>query len=50
MNHTKYRVWLWVMLLVLVTAGVAWYLLARGKEEPMTDGTLVYRTVQEELA
>ena len=20
MNHTKYRVWLWVMLLVLVTA------------------------------
>ena len=37
-------------LLVLVTAGVAWYLLARDKEEPMTDGTLVYRTAQEELA
>ena len=50
MNHTKYRVWLWVMLLVLVTAGVAWYLLARDKEEPMTDGTLGYRTAQEELA
>ena len=50
MNPTKYRVWLWVMLLVLVTAGVAWYLLARDKEEPMTDGTLVYRTAQEELA
>ena len=50
MNDTKYRVWLWVLLLVLVTAGVAWYLLDREKEEPMTDGTLVYRTVQEELA
>ena len=49
MNHTKYRVWLWMMLLVLVTAGVAWYLLAQDKEEPMTDGTLVYRTVQESL-
>ena len=46
MNHTKYRVWLWVLLLVLVT----WYMLAREKEEPVTDGTLVYRTVQEELA
>ena len=45
MNHTKYRVWLWVLLLVLVTAGMAWYMLAREK-----DGTLVYRTVQEELA
>ena len=29
MNHTKYRVWLWVLLLVLVTAGMAWYMLAR---------------------
>ena len=48
MNHTKYRVWLWVLLLVLVTAGMAWYMLAREKEEPVTDGTLVYRTVQEE--
>ena len=50
MNHTKYRVWLWVLLLVLVTAGMAWYMLAREKEEPVTDGTLVYRRVQEELA
>ena len=31
MNDTKYRVWLWVLLLVLVTAGVAWYLLDREK-------------------
>lgn len=50
MNHTKYRVWLWVMLLVLVTAGVVWYMLAREKQEPVTDGTLVYREIEEELA
>jgi len=50
MNHTKYRVWLWVLSLGLGSAGVGWYMLAREKEEPVTDGTLVYRTVQEELA
>ena len=50
MNHAKYRVWIWVMVLVLAIAGVMWYLLAKEKREPVTDGTLVYRTVQEELA
>ena len=30
MNHTKYRVWLWMMLLVLVTAdGQDYYILQK---------------------
>lgn len=50
MDHTKYRVWLGVLLLVLIAAGVVWYLLAQERREPVTDGTLVYREVTEEPA
>ena len=50
MDLTKYRVWLGAILLVLVAAGVVWYLLAQERREPVTDGTLVYREVTEEPA
>ena len=50
MDHTKYRVWLGVLLLVLIAAGVAWYLLVQERREPVTDGTLVYREVTVEAA
>ena len=50
MDHTKYRVWLGAILLVLIAAGVAWYLLAQERREPVTDGTLVYREMTEEAA
>lgn len=49
MNHVKYRVWLWVMVLLLAAAGVMWYLFAKEKQQPITDGTLVYREMAEEM-
>lgn len=43
MNHTKYRVWLISIALVVAVLGMIWYLSGKEEEKTITDGTLVYR-------
>ncbi len=42
MNHTKYRVWLISIALVVAVLGMIWYLSGKEEEKTITDGTLVY--------
>ena len=42
MNHTKYRVWLISIALVVAVIGMIWYLSGKEEEKTITDGTLVY--------
>lgn len=45
MNHIKYRVFLVVLLVAAVAAGVLYYAYGQEKEEPYMGGTLVEQSL-----